>query len=321
MAAMDLVSVGLTVLDLLGRPIDAIPAGGGVSLVEQIHLTPAGTAVAPALVAARMGLAVRLVGGVGDDELGDVLRAGLTRRGVDTSHLQRIDGTRTSATILPIASDGERPALHAPGASLAVSLDGDVDPVIDTRFLHLGGVGTMPRLDGEPTRRLLEAARERGVTTTCDLIAPGEATRTALEPVLPRLDYFMPTLDEALALSATTSARDAASFFADRGVGTCIFKDGARGSLLVQNGDATRIPAFRVDVVDTSGCGDSYCGGFITALSHGFPVEEACRFASATAALVATGLGSDAGVTSFDATLSAMKSLPVLDADRGGSVE
>ncbi|MDJ0866164.1 MAG: sugar kinase [Myxococcota bacterium] len=311
MPASDLVSVGLTVLDLLGRAVDAIPESGGVALIDEIRLTPAGTAVAPAMAAARMGLRTRLVGAIGDDEIGAVLRAGLEQRGVDTSLLQEVAGVRTSATILPIRANGDRPALHAPGASLALRLAGDEQALLDTRFLHLGGVGTMPHVDGAPTERLLSTCRERGITTSCDLIAPSDATRAALDAALPHLDYFMPTLEEALTLSGTANARAAADTFLARGAGTCVFKCGAEGSLVATRDELTRVPAFEVDVVDTSGCGDSYCGGFLTALSHGFELAEACRFASATAALVATGLGSDAGITSFDDTLAAMKSLPV----------
>lgn len=310
MAAFDLVSVGLTLLDLLGRFVDDIPEAGGVSLIEEIRLCPAGTAVGPALVSAKMGLRARLVGAVGDDELGEVLRAGLARRGVDTTGLQRLPGVRTSATMLPIRRNGDRPALHAPGASLALQLPDDAE-LLDTRFLHLGGVGTLPHVDGAPAARLLATCRERGVTTSCDLIAPGEATRTALEPILPHLDYFIPTLDEALELSGRADAAGAAEFFHDKGVGTCIFTCGADGSLVATRDQISRVPAYEVEVVDTSGCGDSYCGGLLTALAHDFELADACRFASATAALVATGLGSDAGVSSFDETLAAMKSLPV----------
>jgi sugar/nucleoside kinase (ribokinase family) len=311
MSRCDLVCVGLTTLDLLGRSIDEIPESGGTTLIEEIRVTPAGTAAAAAMAAARMGLHARLVGAVGDDEMGKVVRDGLERCGVDISLLQENDAVRTSATILPIRKNGDRPALHALGASLGLRLDEDLDPLLDTRFLHLGGVGLMPHVDGAPAASLLAACRERGVTTTCDLIAPNPTTRDALEPVLPHLDYFMPTLDEALELSDTTDAESAAAYFMGRGTGACIFKNGSEGSLAATGGQLVRVPAFDVDVVDTSGCGDTYCGGFITALARGFDLAEACRFASATAALVATGLGSDAGLTSFDDTLAAMKSLPV----------
>jgi sugar/nucleoside kinase (ribokinase family) len=62
-----------------------------------------------------------------------------------------------------------------------------------------------------------------------------------------------------------------------------------------------------VNVVDTTGCGDAFDAGFIVALHHKMDTETALRFAQASAGLVATGLGSDAGIVSFDETLKTMK--------------
>jgi sugar/nucleoside kinase (ribokinase family) len=309
MTEFDFVAVGLTLLDTLGRPISRLPDPGTVELIEEIRMTPAGTAAGPAVIAAKLGLRTRLVGAIAEDAMGRVLRDALVADGVDVGALQIVEQSRTSATILAISPDGDRPALHAPGASLALRLDPPFDAVLSTRFLHLGGVGTMPFIDGAPSQKLLEAARERGIVTTCDLVSPMPTTLPALEHVLPLIDYFMPAADEAIALSGRDTAEDAAQFFMDRGVGACIFKQGVSGSLLIQPGDTIRIPAFRVETVDTTGCGDSYCAGFVAGLGRGFELEEACRFAAETAALVSTGLGSDAGVESFEATLEAMKSM------------
>ena len=303
----DFVSVGLTILDVLGRPVDRVPEGGGVQIIEEIRWTPAGTAAAPAMVASLLGLDVRLCGAVGDDEMGAVLRQGLEARGVDLRWLAVLPDIRTSATLLPIRSNGDRPALHAPGAGLFVTLPEPPDELLQTRFLHLGGVGALPKLDGEPTRRLLEAARARGITVTCDLTAPGPPTRVALEAALPSVDYWMPTVDEACEISQTRDATDAAHWALDRGAGACVFKDGAAGSLLIDSDGLTRFPAFEVQVVDTTGCGDGYCGGFVAALARGHDLEFACRFATATAGLVAGRLGSDGLVSSYDDTLVFLK--------------
>ncbi len=308
----DCTCVGLTILDVLGRPIDAIPDGGPTTLIEEIRMTPAGTAAGPAVIARKLGLRSRLVGARGDDELGEALARGLEARGVDTSLVQVLPGVRTSTTLLTIRSGGDRPAFHAPGASLLLEIaDEDLDRVASTRFLHLGGVGTMLKMDGEPSARLLARAKELGATVTCDLIAPSQRTLPALEAALPHVDYFMPTLDEAVELAGASDALEAAAFFVERGAGACIFKDGSAGSLFVRDGRAVRVPAFRVDAVDTTGCGDSYCAGFIAALHHGLDEIEAARVASAVAAQVATGLGSDAGVVGWDETLLSMKELPV----------
>lgn len=128
---------------------------------------------------------------------------------------------------------------------------------------------------------------------------------------MPYVDYFMPTLDEALEIARVGTPVEAAAFFRLRGARTCIFKCGAEGSLLVRESGVEVIPAYRADVVDTSGCGDAHCAGFAAGLARGLAGEEACRFASAAAALVATGLGSDAGALSSEEVLRAVQGLGV----------
>ena len=90
---------------------------------------------------------------------------------------------------------------------------------------------------------------------------------------------------------------------------------GAQGSLIVSD-DGTLRPRLRVPVVDTTGCGDAYCAGFITALLDGRSLAEAAGLGTAAAALVAGGLGSDAGIVDLDQTLAFLKSQEpgVLDA-------
>lgn len=297
----DYVALGLTTLDLLGTPIDRVPAKGEVTLIDAIAMTPAGTAGGPAIVASALGLKTRLVAAIGRDELGRVLEGLLANRGVDLGALQRIDTLRTSATMLTIRSDGERPAFHAPGASLLLEASAALEASLAAaRCVHVGGVGTLPKLDGAPLAGILERVIAPEAIVTCDLIAPGPGTAAALEPILPHLDWFMPTLDEARALSGAHDVADVAAHFTERGVGGCVFKVGAEGAWLVRSGEVVHIPAREVDVVDTTGCGDSFCAGFGAALVRGWEPERAAHFGAATAATVATGLGSDANVTPFD---------------------
>ncbi len=299
--AFDYVALGLTLLDVLGRPIDAVPATGEVTLVDEIRLTPAGTAAGPAIVAAGLGLETALVGAVGRDDLGRILIELLEDRAVDLGAIQHVDALRTSATILTIRSDGERPAFHAPGASLLLERDAAVDRTLGgARCLHVGGIGTLPKLDGAPLAALLADAVPDDAIVTCDLISPGPGTAAALEPILEHLDWFMPTLDEARALSGQHEPLDVASWFGDRGVGGCVFKAGREGAWLATDGALTKIAARSVEVVDTTGCGDAFCAGFGAALVRGWDAERAAHFGAATAATVATGLGTDANIVPFD---------------------
>ncbi len=297
MAKFDAMFVGLTILDIAGRPVSKIPDGGGVEFIEEIRLNPAGTAAGAVMNAAKLGASTATVACLGADEKGDLILDVYRRLGIDCSLVQRTDKAATSATILTIRPNGERPALHCRGASdhLFVA-ETEFDAVCNARVLHLGGTGLMAAMDGGQSAKLLRHAKTRGLTTTFDLIAPNETTLSLMTDLLPSVDYFMPSLEEAAFLSGRADPADAAAFFIDRGAKACIFKMGAEGSFARTRDGAFRTPAFKVAVSDTTGCGDAYCGGFVVGLIEGLDLEGACRLGAATAALVATGLGSDAGV-------------------------
>jgi sugar/nucleoside kinase (ribokinase family) len=311
----DCVCVGLTILDILGRHIDAIPEGNKTTLIQQIRTTPAGTAAGPAVIAAKLGLKTTLVGAIGTDDMGDYLTAMLKKQGVETGYLQRRTELSTAATMLAVNSGGDRPNFHAVGASILLEIDDRTRAhIVGSRFVHWGGAGTLLKLDEGPGADILKEARAKGAVTTCDFIAPSPRTLPALKLLLPHVSYFMPSLEEASEVAGTSTPEETARFYLDLGAGSCVFKWGAKGSLLATSSGVSRIPAFSVEVVDTTGCGDSYCAGFIAALARGFDLERACRFGTAVSALVATGLGSDAGVKNFDDTEKLMETLPVLEA-------
>ena len=110
-------------------------------------------------------------------------------------------------------------------------------------------------------------------------------------------------------MSGQSTPEDCARFYLDKGAACCVFTLGGDGAYYAHR-DGTRItsPAYDIQVVDTTGCGDAFDAGFIAALHHDMDRETALRFAQASAGLVATGLGSDAGIVSFEDTLSKMKS-------------
>lgn len=309
MPKFDAVFAGLTILDVAGRPVSAVPEGGNVSFIDEIRMNPAGTASGAVMNASKLGLSCATAACVGRDEKGDFIVNYYERMGIDTSLVQRTDTMPTSATILPIRPNGERPALHCRGASDAWFVnDDDFDELCDARFLHHGGTGLLKAMDGGQSARLLAHAKQKGLTVTFDLIAPDEKTVGLLKDLLPHVDYFMPSFEEAVFLSGLSAPADVAAFFKDMGARSCIFKWGENGSYVSCAGqNDVRIPALEIMVSDTTGCGDSYCGGFIAGLAMGYDVEAACRLGTAVSALVATGLGSDAGVGDLESTLAFMQ--------------
>lgn len=309
----EVVSLGIHILDILGRPVNRIPPKQNVDLIDEIRLTVAGTAAGTSVDLAKLGCNVLAMGAIGEDAAGNFIVDTMNRYGIDTSSLVRKSGVQTSATMLPIRPNGERPALHVLGANAELTLD-DInwDAIAAAKVLHFGGTYLMPKLDGEPTAQILKFAKEHGVITTLDLIAIDRPDLLeVIEPALPYIDYFMPGLEEAQMISGRKNRLDIIKFFLDRGVTYTVFKMGENGSSLATYGgdpnlEEFRVPAFKTTVVDSTGCGDSYCAGFITGLIRGWDVTSAARLGAACGALVITGLGSDAGIVDFDATVAFM---------------
>lgn len=309
------VSLGVHILDILGRYVTRIPDGQHIDLIEQIRLTVAGTAAGTAVDLAKLGADVTAIGAIGEDELGNFVENTMQRYGIHTANLRRKSSAQTSATMLPIRPNGDRPALHVLGTNGELEeSDIDLDVVAQADFLHLGGTFLMPKLDGEPSARILEHAKANGVTTTLDVLAVERPDLLeVIAPCLPFVDYFMPGLEEAVMISGLSDRSEVIRFFLDRGVGHTVFKMGAQGSSVAsREADEIRIPAYAVEMVDSTGCGDAYCAGFIVGLSKGWSVEEAARLGSACGSLVATGLGSDAGITDLERTIEFMQSAPTL---------
>jgi sugar/nucleoside kinase (ribokinase family) len=305
----DVSVVGLYILDVLGRPVTRIPDRGNVDFIEEIRLTVAGTAGGTVVDTAKLGLKSLAVGAVGDDEKADWVLMTLARHGVDTSAMQRLKGVPTSATILNVRPNGDRPALHVRGASDHFDVPPAMyDQVFAAPIVHLGGTGLLRRLDGPASVTLLREAKARGCTVTFDLIAASAETAAIVDPLLPYIDYFMPSIEEARDMSGQTTPADCAAYYIDRGAVACVLTLGGDGAYYAHR-DGTRLtsPAYEVNVVDTTGCGDAFDAGFIAALHHRMDTETALRFAQASAGLVATGLGSDAGIVSFEHTLDTMR--------------
>lgn len=309
----DYTSIGFITFDCLGWPFTEVPPGGGTIFIDEITLAVSGAAGTAVIAAAKMGLKSLAVGGVGDDLMGDWVLQRLAHFGVDTSGMQRIPGGKTSSSIVTTRKDGSRPALHMKGATGDFFVGDDlIDQVVDARIVHLGGVGLMHRMDQGRNAEIVKLAKSRGRTTTVDIFASTPDDMPAVAGVLPHTDYFLPSIEEAQALSGLTDRADVARFFLDLGVRCCVLTLGSEGAYW-HDSEGTRfhVPAFRIDVKCTCGCGDAFNAGFATALVHGFDPETAVRFAQATSALNATGLGSQAGVRSFEHTLEFMRTTPV----------
>jgi sugar/nucleoside kinase (ribokinase family) len=237
---------------------------------------------------------VSTAGAIGTDPAGDLLLSLLDRANIDTCLVVRKPDVPTSMSVLPIRPNGERPALHLLGANLAYTLD-DVnwDAVAAADHIHLGGV---EMLGPDFAVRILKHARENGVMTSVDLIAPGGmGTFDLIAPALAYTDYLLPNEDQVLGFTGADDLDDGCRRLLDAGARLLAVTCGADGALVVSGEGKQRVPAFTIDVVDTTGCGDAFSAGFVYAIHSGRTPHEAAVLGNAVAALVAQGLGSDHG--------------------------
>jgi sugar/nucleoside kinase (ribokinase family) len=312
---MKVVAVGAYILDVLVRPVTEIPAGQDAALVEEIRLAPAGAAGGTAVTLAKLGAEVHAAGAVGRDKLGDVLIELLAEHGVDTSRLARREELQTSSSVIPIRPTGERPALHVIGANMSYTPDdAPWDLIADADFVHVGG----PELLGDTAEKVLSAAQEGGATTSVDVLADGwPELLDMITPALRHVDWLTPNDDQAKRLTGEGDIAAAARALIERGAGGVIVTCGADGVLIVNGDGETRVPAFEIEVVDTSGCGDAFVAGFLRGLSTGEEPEAAARLGAAAAALVAQGTGSDHGDFDLDAVRAFADATPAREPAQG----
>lgn len=205
----------------------------------------------------------------------------------------------TSTSVVLVGSHGERRFLFAPGV-LDTFEEKDVDFALirKARILFIAGALLFPRFDGKPMASLLRRARERGVFTALD--SAWDATgrwRKLIDPCLPHLDLFVPSKDEAAAITGRDKVADMAAELIGRGARLVVIKMGARGCYLKnREGETQVVPGFRVPVVDTTGAGDSFAAGFLTGIIQGWDLDQCGQFANAVGAHCVMALGATAGV-------------------------
>src|SRR6185312_3609282 len=162
----------------------------------------AGSAGGAALVLAKLGAEGRRARANGTDAAGGKLLALLGGGGGATPLLLRRDDVQTSASVLPIRPDGSRPAFHVVGANATYGPDDvDWDAIGDATHLHLGGPEFM---GGESAAKILAYAREHGVVTSADILAPGEQAAQIVDWIgaaFEHLDFLLPNDEQVLALS------------------------------------------------------------------------------------------------------------------------
>ena len=306
---MDVLSLGIFVVDVLGKPIDHFPEKGKLVLFDELEIHTGGCANNTAIALTRLGVSVGTMGKIGNDRFGDLILHTLAENQVDTAGIQRDVNVNTSFTFVAIASDGERSFCHYIGANGELSEDDlNWDIIKTAKILHIAGALVMPRFDGQPMANVLQKAKTLGITTSLDTAwdATGKWLET-LEPCLPFVDIFLPSLTEAQHLTGKSEVREISTFLRNYGISTIGLKMGERGSYVSTPEEELFVPAYPVNIVDATGAGDAYVAGFLTGTVKGWDLKTTAELASATGAACVTAIGTTAGIQNLEETMKICK--------------
>ena len=280
----NVVVLGSANLDIV-VPVPHHPATGETVLGGHHDRIPGGKGANQAVAAARLGARVAMVGRVGSDDAGGTLRAALQEAGVDCRHLA-VDGQAASGlALIGVDRSGDNTIIVSPGANDRVGPD---DVAAAAPFLASAAV-TLVQLE-VPAMAVEAAAAASGGKVVLNP-APASLLSAAL---LERVDVLVPNRIELaqLAGSAEADGLTAVEEMA-RGlpVPTVVVTLGADGAILVSGGDALFLPAPPVEVVDTTGAGDAFCGAIAEALARGVAIDEATARAVHAGSLATTRRG------------------------------
>jgi ribokinase len=284
--------MGSFVADLAFRSA-RLPAWGETLMGDSFALGPGGKGSNQAVAAARAGAAVQFVSKLGADAFGQLARDTWAAEGIDATLVGTCDTATGAAAILIDAVRGENAIIVVPGACFTLTPE-DVD---EAAVAIRAATVLLAQLEVplETVERGLQIARDAGVLT---ILNPAPAPSTPLpDSLLALCDFFVPNETEAELLTGLTvdsmeTAEQAADILLVRGARNVILTLGSRGSLMRAGGVSTNIPPFHAGhVLETTGAGDAFCGGFAAALAEGRSAEDAARFASATAGISVTRAG------------------------------
>ena len=264
---------------------------------EPLRTSLGGNGANSAYALARLGASVELIGGLGEDHLGDWMAGQLADAGVGLGSLGRYPGQGTATTLILSDLQQNRLAFHHEGANRCVDDSSIEKPLVrGSDMLLLTSYSIMPGLRPHGAVELFRWARDCDTRTAVDIgPAIGEPARlNELRPLLAHTDYFICNEHELTVCTGGAELAAGMAAILEGGAGCVVIKRGEAGAVVLERngstagttGEPTFVPGYSVEVQTTVGAGDSFNAGFLLAIHEGTPAAQAARFGNAVAATV-----------------------------------
>lgn len=250
-----------------------------------------------AVGAAKAGGEVWFINCVGDDNYAPLVVENLRQGGVHTDFVTSMPGYTSGAAIVLVGEEGQNYLSIDPGANYALTPEmlAPHKAFISDAAMMVLQYEVIP----ETLYASIQMARELGIPVIFNFAPAAEMDVSYLDG----LDYLVVNETEAeyicgFAVEDEAGVIKASQYLLGMGVKTVIITLGAKGAFVAGNGWSTVVPSFKVEAVDTTAAGDTFCGTLATALVEGKPLLEAVRFANAAAAVCVTRLGAQPSIPS-----------------------
>lgn len=298
MPVFDVVGVGLNATDTLIL-LSHFPAYAGKVAFDEEILSPGGQVASAMVTCAKLGLRVKYIGTVGDDQRGKIQMDSLLGSGINLDDVEvRANCANQTAYILIDRSTGERTVLWRRDDCLRLNPDSITpEKIVNARMLHIDGHDTLA------VRRAAEIAHAHGIPVTVDV----DTIYHGFDHVLPNVSYLVASSEFPL---QWTNERDPfkalETIQEEYHIPVAAMTLGAHGALARCNGKFIYSPAFVVNCVDTTGAGDVFHGAFCYAVLENMPMRETLDFSNAMAALNCTALGARGGIATVSEAAALM---------------
>ena len=313
---IDILAIGEINPDIIVSDPDPVPVFNEVErVVGSVHMTVGSSSAIFACGAARLELTVAFFGVVGDDAFGRFMLDAMRARAIDVSACV-VDPARSTGATVILTSGRDRAILTEMGTIGAMDVDAIPGSLIDrARHIH-SGCFYLQETSRERLPGFFAAARARGITTSFDTNwDPTESWDGGVAEMLGACDVFFPNAAEARRIARLDDVEEAARSLARTGArgrsdgGPIVaVKLGAAGALACRaDGLLVRVPAMRVEPLDTTGAGDSFNAGFLRAWLDGADLRECLRWGAVSGAISTQRLGGIDGQPTLDEALAALK--------------
>lgn len=300
----DCIVCGETCVDLTVRPVDRSKplAQQGTFIINPIQVGTGGIVPNSGMALAKMGMKSVGLGCVGTDDWAELLIGRLNEVAMVTDHMIRMPNQCTSATAILVDSAGEHNFAFHPGASTGLQIEqlkNNFSLFENSRFALFGYYGLWSDEFASELPSVLAEIRRRGCRTALDAAAGG-GTMQPLNQILPHLDVYIPSLDEARSQTGCSDPHDMLRVFREfNDDGLLGVKLGSDGAILSPaDNQSITIPPVSAPgrVIDTTGAGDCFYAGLICGLLRGYSISQAGRLGAAAGACSVTQEGATTGL-------------------------